>query len=386
MLPQLLASFAMEPPSEIRSGCNRLPIDTCLISANDDTRAIQIWLERYSHKKTTFNSYQKEVERLLLWGVIQKHRSISSLTTDDFRDYFNFLACPEPREFWCASGNSNCHKRGSKGWKPFIGPLSNSSITTAKTILNSMMEFLVTARYLRANPIPLLRIANSNFSMAATKNRALTRLLQPDEWQAIQNTLTSLPANNPYEKGEKARLVFIVSMLYLTGIRVSELASCTWDRFVEIDSRWWLLVTGKGDKEGMVPVNKSLLQAIIRFREQQGMQAMPISGETGYVVPSWRSGKALTPNYIAKLLKRLACLAAEGFRDDIPKYNKLRKFSPHWLRHLSASMQSRAGIPFDNIKDNLRHAKRETTQIYVHSLDNQRHDAMQLLELELPEG
>ena len=60
---------------------------------------------------------------------------------------------------------------------------------------------------------------------------------------------------------------------------------------------------------------------------------------------------------------------------------KLKKFSAHWLRNLSASMQDRAGIEFKHIRANHRHENDETTRKYVHSIDRERHDDMQKLKL-----
>jgi len=65
------------------------------------------------------------------------------------------------------------------------------------------------------------------------------------------------------------------------------------------------------------------------------------------------------------------------------KASKLRKFSAHWLRHLSASMQDRVGIQFKHIRANHRHENDETTRRYVHSIDNERHQDMQKLKLRI---
>jgi len=82
-----------------------------------------------------------------------------------------------------------------------------------------------------------------------------------------------------------------------------------------------------------------------------------------------------------KLLKRVALIAADQYPGNIIKAQKLKKFSAHWLRHISASMQDRAGISFKHIRANLRHENDETTRRYVHALDEERHDDIQKLSL-----
>ncbi|OTP68215.1 Integrase [Caballeronia sordidicola] len=51
----------------------------------------------------------------------------------------------------------------------------------------------------------------------------------------------------------------------------------------------------------------------------------------------------------------------------------LRRASTHWLRHSAASHQADAGTDLRFIQKNLRHASIETTGIYLHAEDDQRH-------------
>jgi hypothetical protein len=44
-------------------------------------------------------------------------------------------------------------------------------------------------------------------------------------------------------------------------------------------------------------------------------------------------------------------------------------------------MQDKAGIKFKHIKENHRHENDMTTRKYIHSFDEDRHDDMQLLNL-----
>ena len=84
------------------------------------------------------------------------------------------------------------------------------------------------------------------------------------------------------------------------------------------------------------------------------------------------------------------CLKIKLLRNFRPAYvvgakvRKLKKFSAHWLRHLSASMQDRVGIKFTHIKANHRHESGETTRRYVHAIDADRHQDMQKLSLRVP--
>ena len=46
---------------------------------------------------------------------------------------------------------------------------------------------------------------------------------------------------------------------------------------------------------------------------------------------------------------------------------KLRRASPHWMRHTHASHALARGAELTTVRDNLRHASVATTSIYLHS-------------------
>ncbi len=83
---------------------------------------------------------------------------------------------------------------------------------------------------------------------------------------------------------------------------------------------------------------------------------------------------------MSNLIKELAKQAAQYFLNEPQIQQKLLRFSPHWLRHLSASAQDLAGISFTHIKHNLRHQNEQTTRQYVHAHDDERHQDMEKLK------
>ena len=72
------------PPSLLNgeTGSNRAPIAvTKQIDANNDLQAIQTWLLEFTHSPQTLRTYRKEAERLLLWSIIEKHKTVFKLIT-----------------------------------------------------------------------------------------------------------------------------------------------------------------------------------------------------------------------------------------------------------------------------------------------------------------
>ena len=70
-------------------GSNRSP-EPCRIHATHDLEAIKSWLSLKDDNVKTYQAYQKELERLLLWAVLARGKAISSLNTDDCRAYSSF--------------------------------------------------------------------------------------------------------------------------------------------------------------------------------------------------------------------------------------------------------------------------------------------------------
>lgn len=137
----------------------------------------------------------------------------------------------------------------------------------------------------------------------------------------------------------------IMSLLYGTGVRVSELVNI---RMCDIDfDRMMLRVfQGKGKKDRMAILPKKLKEILQKQKE--------LKERKGFLFTNGRGGK-LTTVTIQKIVKQ----AAE--RVGISK-----RVSPHTLRHSFATHLLEAGTDIRSIQELLGHAKLETTQIYTH--------------------
>lgn len=363
-------------------GANRELAKKCQIQARNDYEAIQCWLREYQHKAATYRTYQKESERFLLWSIEERHKALSSLHRDDVEAYLHFLSDPQPRAKWCGAKTGRGCRRGDANWRPFTGPLSHSAKMTAISAIDSLLNYLVDAQYLSFNPMSLIRKKRFSVKNKMANELALhDRILTIDEWHLMLDTLEDFSESTLSEKNEKERLKFLVAILFFLGLRVNELATHSWNAFRKIDEHWWFYVLGKGDKLARIPVNDELLRAIIQYRAHLKLSPFPSAEETKPIIASFTTGTAITPRQINKILKELAIRSAAKVSHEPEKARKLKKFSAHWLRHLSATMQDKAGVSFKHIRANHRHENDETTRRYVHALDNERHQDMQRLKL-----
>ncbi len=360
-----------------KQGVNRVNGIPCQIEASNDYDAVCAWLREYKQKTTTYTLYRKEAERLLLWCLIVQQKPMSSLNRNDLVRYEQFLQDPSPKALWCAPKGA---KRGSPNWRPFVGPLSPSAINTTMAALNSLFDYLVKADYLSRNPLSLRRAHSSTRPTHSERVFQVTaRILDDEQWQALLTTLESMPETTHKEQFYKHRLRLMVHMLFFLGLRVGELADLTWQSFRSVNDQWWLYLIGKGNKPGKIPVHNKLLETMADYRVFRQVSPFPEPDDMRPIIVNWHHRAAMTPRGMNGLLKALALEASEKFIGEPAKADKLKKFSAHWLRHLSASMQDRAGVKFGHIRDNLRHENDETTRIYVHAEDNERFDSMQKL-------
>lgn len=346
----------------------------CQIQAQNDLKAIQCWLHCHQGNTNTFNAYYREAKRLLLWCLYERGLSLAQLKVQDFERYFEFLRNP-PAE-WCS-------KTGSEtGWRPLQGGLREGSFRMSVRVISSLMNYLVEADYLRANPLKLLHSSVSfNLEPEIQKYKVWERMLEADEWVAVQKALQEMPEKTAREIDNKMRTQFFFALLYLLGLRVHEVALSSWNAFRQRNGSWWFFIKGKGGRLGHVPVNEQLLSYIKAYRLHLGKSPLPNLEETTGLIVSKKTRRPLKVRQLYSLVKAIGVMAAKTFKDQPLKKKQLKQFSPHWLRHLSASHQDKAGVPGTIIQANHRHRSYQTTQIYLHAEDELRASEIEKLKM-----
>lgn len=368
---QPLERFAV--PAELNGsrGSNRADFGTVRqIAADNDLAAIKTWLAEFHDSPRTLRHYRKEAERLLLWALLERGKPLSSLTREDCQAYEAFLADPQPRERWCGPKAP----RLSPEWRPFQGPLSAGSRRTALLIVNSLFTYLVKAGYLSGNPLALIKRRNRGGNVQPS----VERYLEQAHWQVLLDTIEALPRKTLNEQRHYERIRFLMALLYLMGPRVSEVAGHTMGSFREIRGRWWWQITGKGAKTARVPVNRDMVQALQRYRQFHALSPMPPPGDDTPLVMNLKGTAGITDNMIYRIVKDLVNKAAVRLEADDPyQADKLRRASTHWFRHTSITHQADAGINLRYLQRSARHAKLDTTGLYLHAEDAQWHESME---------
>lgn len=357
-------------------GANRVKGGYKQIAAENDADALKAFLARYAETKTTFENYRKEVERLYLWAVFQLGKPISSLTHEDMLAYQHFTADPQPADRWVSKSKRRV-AREHADWRPFQGPLSPSSRRQAMVILNVMFGWLVSAGYLAGNPLSLSRQRQRK-----AKPR-ITRYLDPSLWTEVKQYIDRLPRESDRERAHYHRNRWLFTLLYLGGLRISEVGENTMGAFFcrrdrDGEERWWLEVLGKGDKSRLVPATNELMTEVARYRRECGLAPFPSPGEeTPLVLPLGKSQKSMTRAALHNIVKNVFEKAAEQLRMRGPEFaaraEQLSKASAHWLRHTAGSHMADGAVDLRYVRDNLGHESLKTTSQYLHSDDDVRH-------------
>ena len=81
----------------------------------------------------------------------------------------------------------------------------------------------------------------------------------------------------------------------------------------------------------------------------------------------------ITTTRLWSVVRRFFLIIAAAIEADHPTLaHKLRKASPHWMRHTHATHALTRGVELTTGRDNLRHASLATTSIYLHGDDQKR--------------
>lgn len=341
----------------------RAPRRACTLDAANDYEAVQAWLSLHE-APTTQRAYRKEAERLILWAIVERGRALSSLTTEDGVAYRAFLRRPTPRERWVGPQRP----RSAPDWRPFARALSARSTAYALSVLAAMFRWLIEQRYVLANPFAGIKVRGRTRVAAVDTSRGFTE----GEWLLVRTIADGLEWTYGWDAPAAQRLRFILDFAYATGVRASELVGATLGdiRKNESDDHWLHLV-GKGNREGKVVLSPLARTGLDQYLVQRGLPVTPARWDprTPLLVSLGQDSEAsITGTRLWRVMRRFFKHAAEVIAPENPAVaEKLRRASPHWMRHTHATHALARGAELTSVCDNLRHASVATTSIYLQS-------------------
>lgn len=201
--------------------------------------------------------------------------------------------------------------------------------------LRGFFKFLLRERAIDALPTTLL------------ESPKITRKLPIVVSEPEMKRILDLPQT---AKIRGARDLAMLSLLYASGLRVSELTGL---RVQDLDRQaGFVSVLGKGGKRRLVPVGEIALRHLFAYLEDVRPKLDKQKSETFFLGPS---GKPLTRQAIWKLVGRYSRAAGV-----------MRRISPHKFRHSFATHLLAHGADLRAVQAMLGHADLATTEIYTH--------------------
>lgn len=167
-------------------------------------------------------------------------------------------------------------------------------------------------------------------------------------YSEIEKIISSLDLSTPEGMRNKA----IIETLYSCGLRVSELVnlklSCL---YFDVG---YIRITGKGDKERLVPIGSSAIKFITIYLESIRVHMNVTTGNEDVVFLN-RRGKKISRVMIFMIIKEAA-----------KKAGITKIISPHTFRHSFATHLVEGGADLRAVQEMLGHASITTTEIYTH--------------------
>ncbi len=201
------------------------------------------------------------------------------------------------------------------------------------------LNTVVSKKFLEFNEIHFLdEIKNPK------RTKALPKSLNEKEVHDLIESVVIAEDDSQMKRTAKIRDKVILSLLYSTGLRISELVKLN-KKDIDFDERT-IRVRGKGDKDRIVLFDEKTKDLITNYIENE-------NPDSEYLFIN-KNGRKLTPRYVQLMIKRYAKEA--GIE---------KKVTPHVLRHSFATHLLKNGVDIRVIQQLLGHSSLSTTQIYT---------------------
>ena len=245
-----------------------------------------------------------------------------------------------------------------KSYVAFCPPDATGDVETVRSYVDSLYKSGLTSRSIARHLTTLRNFYQFLLREGKVSSDPVGAIPLPRQWKNLPkylnleqiNRLVQAPdTNKPTGMRDRAMLEF----LYATGLRVSEL--CTVELAGLTLDLGVVRVTGKGNKERMVPVGKAALRAVTEYLAG-GRSALLRGRGSKYLFVTSR-GSAMTRQSFWKQL------AVYGKNAGI-----WQRLTPHVIRHSFATHLLEGGADLRSVQTMLGHSDIATTQIYTHVL------------------
>jgi integrase/recombinase XerC len=219
--------------------------------------------------------------------------------------------------------SATCYRRG----------LSSRSIQRRLSAARTFFRYLLREKHVKTNPV---------VSVSAPKSpKRLPGNLDADRMAR----LLDISGDTPLINRDRA----ILELLYSSGLRLAELTDLDCDDVDVNDAT--VRVTGKGNKDRIVPVGRYALRALAKWQRSRGQFAA--ADENAMFVSN--RGTRLSKRAVQARVSHWA--RRQGIDTNV---------SPHLFRHSFATHLLESSHDLRGVQELLGHANISTTQVYTH--------------------
>ena len=215
-----------------------------------------------------------------------------------------------------------------------IGPRSQARMISG---IRAFFKYLIMEDMIKQSPAELLELPRLP--------QKLPEVLSIEE---IDSLINAIDLSTPEGQRNKAML----ETLYCCGLRVTELVTLKISDIVFDEE--FIRVTGKGNKQRLVPLGKSA-EKYIKIYLEEVRPHIPIQKDMQDIVFLNRRGRGMTREMVFIIIQQLKKKAGLN-----------KKISPHTFRHSFATHLVEGGADLRAVQEMLGHSSITTTEIYTH--------------------
>jgi len=216
-------------------------------------------------------------------------------------------------------------------------PSANLSEDDVKEYLSEMFDT-------KSKNTIMLAAASLKFFFIEVLKKEFAQIPLPKKERKLPEVLTKDEVRNLIESTDTVKSRLIISLLYSTGLRVSELVNLRVDDIALGEKTGWVR-KGKGSKDRLFVMSENLAEELKEYLDTRGKQNKFVFSKE----------KPLTTRNIQKIVKGTTQRASIN-----------KKVTPHTLRHSFATHLLEQGIDIRIIQQMLGHSSLSTTQVYTH--------------------
>jgi len=234
----------------------------------------------------------------------------------------------------------NIEQKTIEGFIQYVSEMGMSATSQARILsgLKAFFKYMLIEDMIKVSPTELLD--------APKIGRKLPDTLSIEEINAIIDAI-DLSTN----EGERNKAM--LETLYSCGLRVSELVNLKLSKLMLNEG--FVIVTGKGDKERIVPIGSVAKKHINIYIDTVRNHMSNIKKESEDILFLNRRGNKLTRVMVFTIIKQL-----------VEKTGIHKNVSPHTFRHSFATHLVEGGADLRAIQEMLGHESITTTEIYTH--------------------